>query len=127
MTDLQLAYAWLYGDVVHGDQDRLDQARSFGLDERFRAAILLVANAARHTVWTLNTLRNVRHRGLVQLDEALFVEPVVITETEYRREATAMVGKPGALPPDKGDPWSEGWTPVTAEGLFKALNDPEHL
>lgn len=122
MTDLQLAYAWLYGDVVHGDQDRLKQARAFGLDERFRAAILLIANAARYTVWTLNTLRNVRYRGLVNLDDALFLQPVVVTDTEYRREASAMIGQPGAQPPNLGDEWPDGWTQVNGPGLLDSLD-----
>lgn len=109
MTDLQLAYAWLYGEVVHGDEARLAEAASFGLDERFRAATLLVGNAARLTVWTLNTLRNMRIRGLVQLDQSHFDEAVAIGSTEYRRPTEVRIGAPNSEAPPLGEPWGPEW------------------
>ncbi|MEV7203504.1 hypothetical protein [Streptomyces griseoluteus] len=39
----RLALAWIYGDVVHHDRERRREGDPFGLWDRFRAAVPLVA------------------------------------------------------------------------------------
>ena len=122
LTDVQLAYAWLYGDVVHGDQDRLAKACSFGLDERFRAATLVIGNAAQLTLWTLNLLRNMRVRGMLSIDDSYFDEVVTIESTEYRRATSVAVGEVGSAAPPLGEPRGLGWTTLAGERPSASLN-----
>jgi hypothetical protein len=51
VTDNVLGFAWIYGDVVHADADRLAETRTFGVAERFRAAVPLVAHIMVLTTW----------------------------------------------------------------------------
>ncbi|MFG2452782.1 hypothetical protein ACGFSG_25705 [Streptomyces sp. NPDC048512] len=53
----RLAMAWIYGDVVHHDTARRQEADPFGLVDRFRAAVPLIAWAMIGTIELLNFTR----------------------------------------------------------------------
>ncbi|MFD5815688.1 hypothetical protein [Streptomyces sp. NPDC127038] len=52
-----LAMAWIYGDVVHHDPQWRRAGDPFGLRDRFRAAVPLVAWAMVGTIELLNFIR----------------------------------------------------------------------
>lgn len=119
-TDLQLAYAWLYGDVVHGDQDRLADAKSFGRDERFRAAVLVFSNAALLTIATYNVLRTMRDQKLIEIDDSYFDELIEVIATEYRHEASVSLAPLGTVVPPLGEPWGTEWAQVDPASVSEA-------
>jgi hypothetical protein len=65
LTDNVLGFAWIYGDVVHADAERLAETRTFGVRERFRAAVPLVAHIMVLTIGTLNFIRLLHQHGVV--------------------------------------------------------------
>lgn len=67
LNDRELAYSWLYGDLVHADDVR-DTAT---LTVRYRAGAFLVSHIAFRTVVLLNMSRLARQRGLVELPEGV--------------------------------------------------------
>ncbi|MFI9643738.1 hypothetical protein ACIG87_27400 [Micromonospora sp. NPDC051925] len=116
-TDNVLGFAWIYGDVVHHDADRLAQTRVFGVKERFRAAVPLVARIMVLTIATLNFARLLHREGLIPLDDGIFETPVIVTETTFRQEGQVYLGEvdssetPMVLPPPGQAP-GNSWKPV---------------
>ncbi|MFI7511742.1 hypothetical protein ACIBSS_33545, partial [Micromonospora aurantiaca] len=116
-TDNVLGFAWIYGDVVHNDTDRLAQTRAFGVTERFRAAVPLVAQIMVLTIATLNFARLLYREGLLPLEDGIFETPVIVTETTFRQEGQIYLGEPDSsdtpmvLPPP-GHALGDGWKPI---------------
>ncbi len=55
VTDRQLMYAWLYGDIVHADDvDKRHKVDGLSFNERYWAAAGMVARIA---AWTEDTLK----------------------------------------------------------------------
>lgn len=93
-TDNVLGFAWIYGDVVHNDADRLAKTSVFGVKERFRAAVPLVARIMLLTIATLNFARALHRSGLIPLDEGIFETVVIVTETTFRQEGQVYLSEP---------------------------------
>ncbi|GAA3753014.1 hypothetical protein GCM10022225_42160 [Plantactinospora mayteni] len=99
VTDKKLAYAWLYGDLVHADEATEDRVHGHDIDARFQAGVLLITNVAVKAIMTLSFLKQVRSEGFVGLEEEVLTERVVarpqrdLTITKF---ATAPVGTPTA-------------------------------
>ncbi|MDG6106136.1 hypothetical protein Daura_06405 [Dactylosporangium aurantiacum] len=117
LADNVLGFAWIYGDVVHNDTERLTLTQSFGVVERFRAAVPLIAQIMVLTIATLNFIR-VQHRdGLLPIDDGLFEAPVVVTETTFRMQGQIFLaelpadGEPLAVP-TIGDELGPAWKPI---------------
>ena len=130
MSDRQLALAWIYGDVVHHDADRRAGARVFGVGERYRAAVPLVAFVMLNAVRLLGVVRSLQERQLISLDDDVFTEEVIALETTFRVEATAYVAEVGTPPPSSiNDQWPDGWRklnhPESAEGLATSRVMPD--
>jgi hypothetical protein len=89
LSDTELAFAYIYGDVVHTDSTRLAATRMHGVKERFKAAAPVVGFMMVLTIATLNLTRRMRTAGLLELPEDLFTEEVVVTETTFRNEVRA--------------------------------------
>jgi hypothetical protein len=77
----------------------------------------VVSNAARLTVWTLNTVRNMIARNLLDIDDSFFEEAVTITTTNYRREVQVSIGEKGTIAPKLGEPYGDGWQQPSPPGL----------
>lgn len=100
-TDRQLAYAWLYGDVVHHNLDARALGSQFGLDYRYRAAASMLAFLMRHAISTLNVIRDMWKAGwLPRLRDEVFEAPVVVTQTYWEYPAQGHVGDAGTALPD---------------------------
>ncbi|MFU8854948.1 hypothetical protein ACNAW0_28860 [Micromonospora sp. SL1-18] len=99
VTDKELAYAWLYGDLVHADDSTEDRIRGHDIDSRFQAGALFITNVAVKSIITLNLLRQAQSDGYVGLEEDVFTERVVARpqrELTLEKFATAPVGTPTA-------------------------------
>ncbi|WP_433616896.1 hypothetical protein ACQP2P_16170 [Dactylosporangium sp. CA-139114] len=116
VTDNVLGFAWLYGDVVHSDADRLARTRSFGVRERFRAAAPLVAHIMVLTIATLNFARILHAQGWLPVTDEVFDTPVVVSDTTFRHEGQIYLGEPRTgddpvVVPPPGQDLGEEWVP----------------
>ena len=114
LSDRGLAFAWIYGDVVHADADRRDGAHVFGVEERFHAAVPLIAKLMVLAIHTLEKIEFVHgNRDLTFLHDAL-AEDVVVTRQVVEQEAEAWVAAydENGLPPvtPTGEKMGDGWT-----------------
>jgi len=103
LSDTELAFAYIYGDVVHNDLDRIAATTMHGVKERFKAAAPIVGYIMVLTIATLNVTRNMLKAGLVELPHHLLTDEVVVAETVFRNEARAWSAPLGTpLPRDFG-------------------------
>ncbi|MBP1782775.1 hypothetical protein J3R08_002625 [Micromonospora sp. HB375] len=117
LTDNVLGFAWIYGDVVHADAERLAETRTFGVRERFRAAVPLIAQIMVLTIATLNFIRFLHENGMVSGLDTAFDTEVIVTETNFRAEGRVFLGEPDS--PDQpmtipiaGHELGENWKPI---------------
>ncbi len=124
LDDRKLATAWIYGDVVHHDTQLLDEADPFGLSERFRAAVPLVAWTMVKAIELLNYVRALQTDGLLGLPVQLFDLEVVLASTRWEHTArayTAPVGTPA--PADALAPFSDEWIPLSDSAVLRHADD----
>lgn len=113
MNDRRLAFAWIYGDVVHADRRRRDGAEVFGVEERFHGAVPLVAQLMVLTIRTLEMVAWLHGRKLMPFLHDAFAEDVVVSRQVVERKAEAWVGeyresdRPPVVPP--GEQPGAGW------------------
>ncbi|MFJ8004042.1 hypothetical protein [Streptomyces fagopyri] len=105
----RLAMAWIYGDVVHHDAARRQEADPFGLVDRFRAAVPLIAWAMVGTIELLNFIRVLQEAGHIQLSQRVFDERVALKSTTWEENATVYFAPVGTEPPTAAK------TPLTAQ------------
>ncbi|MES9607081.1 hypothetical protein [Actinomadura sp. NPDC000929] len=94
-----LAYAWLYGDLVHADY----VPASIGehdINARFQAGALLVTNIAVKVVATLNLLRVTKEAGLVPIADEVFTETVLARDS-YELPLVRFIAAPVDTPLDE--------------------------
>ncbi|MGW3029176.1 hypothetical protein [Streptomyces sp. NPDC001221] len=109
----RLANAWIYGDVVHHDPARRREGDPFGLRDRYRAAVPLVAWAMIATIELLNYIRALHEAGLLQLRPVVFDEPVALKSTTWDEPATMYFAPQGTEAPSLAStPMPEGWLPL---------------
>lgn len=112
IIDSDLGMSWFYGDVVHADRKRREAGAKFGIDERYRAAVMLVSGNMMCAKMTLDFIRTLQKEELVDLPEDAFTEDVVVSKTHFRTETTAYVGDVGTpMPTDISDDFPEGFEP----------------
>jgi hypothetical protein len=124
LDDRKLATAWIYGDVVHHDTDLLKEADPFGLSERFRAAVPLVAWTMVKAIELLNYIRVLQAADLLELPAELFEREVVLTSTCWEhtvRAYAAPVGTPA--PADALAPFSDTWIPLSGNAVLRHADD----
>ncbi|MEV5012164.1 hypothetical protein AB0K74_45945 [Streptomyces sp. NPDC056159] len=106
----KLAMAWIYGDVVHHDAERRQESDPFGLFERFRGAVPLVAWAMVGTIELLNYIRALQEDGVLQLRQEIFDEPVALKSTTWEDSAKAFFAPVGTEPPTAAvTPFPDEW------------------
>lgn len=110
----RLAWAWIYGDVVHHDPERRKEGDPFGLLDRFRAAVPLVAWAMVGTIELLNYIRALSEAGLLQLRQGVFDEQVALKSTVWEETAEIYYAPVGTEPPSlASSPMPAGWLPLS--------------
>ncbi|MET9695176.1 hypothetical protein ABZY81_43610 [Streptomyces sp. NPDC006514] len=111
LTDHDLAWAWIYGDVVHHDPRRRRDADPFGLAERFRAAVPLITWAMVAAIELLNHIRALQHDGILGLRPEVLDQEVVLRSTTWEQAAQALAAPPGTPAPEHAlSPFPRGWT-----------------
>lgn len=131
ISDNVLAFAWIYGDVVHGDSKRLAETEQHGVRERYRAAAPLVCRLIMQTTATLHVIEWLIGLGLLTLPDELFEREVVVTDPVFREQGQvhmAPVGTkvPESLNGDLGPEWRRLTIPnpgEPAESMFPT--DPD--
>ncbi|MEH0416077.1 hypothetical protein [Streptomyces sp. B21-083] len=109
-----LAMAWIYGDVVHHDPERRQEGDAFGLRDRFRAAVPLVAWVMVGTIELLNYIRALNEAGLLELRQEVFGEQVALKSTVWEEPAEMYYAPVGAEAPSLANsPMPEGWLPLS--------------
>lgn len=110
MSDVELALSWIYGDVVHHDVDRRQAGAIFGIRERYRAAVPLVAFTVRDGVRLLGLIRDAHAAGDLPVSEAALTEEVVVTDPVIVQEASAYMAPRGtSLPASAIDTLHFAW------------------
>ena len=122
IDDRRLAFAWIYGDVVHADPDRREAAHFFGVEERFHAAVPLIAQLMVLTIRTLHTIEWLHGCRLLPFLHDAFAEDVVVTRQVVEVEGQVWTADyvDGKLPhmPPIGDDFGPDWIPI-AEGTLQ--------
>lgn len=91
IADRELAYRWLYGDLVHADDLRdLDH----DLTSRYEAGVLLTALIAVRAISLLNIVKAARGRSLVTMSELPFRQEIR-AQTSRRLEARMVIAPVG--------------------------------
>jgi hypothetical protein len=116
VSDNVLAFAWIYGDTVHADERSLVRAAPFDVDDRFHAAVPLVAGIMIRVLGMLRMVEQFIKADLVELPPEVFTIPVVSTERELVQQAVVLVAPPGTSPPGPGDELGPGWQPLRPTG-----------
>jgi hypothetical protein len=109
VSDNVLAFAWIYGDTIHADEASIARAVPFDVDERFQAAVPLVAGIMIRVIATLRIIEEFHKANLVELPPEIFTVPVVATTRELVKEAIIRVAPAGTLPPRSGEEWGPEW------------------
>lgn len=100
LADNELAFAWLYGDVVHHDPERLAATGVAGVRERYRAAAPLVCRVMIQTIATLRFVELLASHGLLPVPPAALVADVIVTDPVMRRHAEVFLAPSDAdMPP----------------------------
>lgn len=117
ITDRALSMSWFYGDLVHATTESSELGARFGINERFAAASVRVAELAILTKETLEFVLAVEGLPGVDLELGVALEAEVVANGDLLPLESAVLGPPGAHPgsPDQ----SEGgpWIPISADIL----------
>ncbi|MEU0403300.1 hypothetical protein ABZ318_24325 [Streptomyces sp. NPDC006197] len=109
----RLALAWIYGDVVHHDTERRKEGDPFGLRDRFRAAVPLVAWTMVATIELLAYIEALCKDGVLQLRPEVFDAQVALKSTVWE-EPVQMFFAPVGTESPSGATTSlpEEWLPL---------------
>ncbi|MEU5243632.1 hypothetical protein AB0G81_05860 [Streptomyces asoensis] len=94
----RLALSWIYGDVVHHDTERRKEGDPFGLRDRFRGAVPLVAWTMVATIELLSYIEALWKDGVLQLRPEVFDAEVVLKSTEWEEPAQIFIAPVGTEP-----------------------------
>ena len=93
LADNVLAFAWIYGDVVHADSERRAKGEPFGVAERYRAAAPLVCQIMVKTINTLTLIQGLSERGLIDLPPDTWTTAVTTPNPIHRERATVHLSE----------------------------------
>jgi hypothetical protein len=96
-TDWELAYAWLYSDLVHADPLKRHTELRVGINVRFHAAAGVIARILERVERTLAMVQLLDEEGLIDLDPAVYTEDVVV-KPDFSFELTMAYSAPVGTP-----------------------------
>ncbi|MDX3772445.1 MULTISPECIES: hypothetical protein [unclassified Streptomyces] len=109
----RLALSWIYGDVVHHDTKRRKEGDPFGLRDRFRAAVPLVAWTMVATIELLAYIEALWKDGVLQLRPEVFDAQVALKSTVWEEPAQVFFAPVGTEPPSGATTsLPEAWLPL---------------
>lgn len=122
VSDIQLAAAWLYSDLVHADvKGEKRKALSFSLEERYAAAVRVFSKIAILTISTLRLIEALRDVNLLVLGEGLWEENVSVKSSELVNQGRAYFGPVGSQMSELNDVLTsgDGWKEFTVTELLR--------
>jgi hypothetical protein len=124
-TDWELAYAWMYSDLVHADSLKRHTELKVSIDIRFRAAAGVIARIVERVERTFAMVQLLEDEGLIRLDPAVYTEDVAVEADRSFQLTKAFTAPPGTpLPVDLAQPDPSMWTAM-AEDVELLLGDDE--
>jgi len=116
LNDGSLAFAWIYGDVVHADPERRQAGQVFGVEERYRAAVPMVVRLMVLAMYTLRIIEGMTEIGVIPDLGDVFKEEVAVKRTVIELKAQVHVAEydeDGNLPkpPAMDEKYSAEWKP----------------
>lgn len=114
--DVDLAFAWLYQDVAHGDEP---STGSIGILYRYQAAVGVFSHVAVMALHTLAYIKQLVEAGVVQVPVEAFTDQVIVTDTEVVIEGKIYESEVGA---DLGDFELGGPVPEHFRPAFDAIH-----
>jgi len=87
-TDIELAFAWLYQDVAHGDAVTTGH---FDVTDRFRAAVNVFSNMAVVALETLEYVNELVELEVITLPVGTFADTVIVTSREHVLHGAAYI------------------------------------
>src|SRR5699024_7549534 len=122
VSDIQLAAAWLYSDLVHADvKGEKRKALSFSLEERYAAAVRVFSKIAILTISTLRLIEALRDVNLLVLGEGLWEENVSVKSSELVNQGRVYFGPVGSQMSELNDVLTsgDGWKEFTVTELLR--------
>jgi hypothetical protein len=116
-SDIDLAYAWLYQDVAHGDEVSTGR---FDVAERYHAAVGVFSHIAVVVIETLHYINELVELGVIGLPVGTFSDPVIVTATEFVWEGKMYQSEVGA---DLGDALLGGPLPDHFRPAFDLIHE----
>jgi hypothetical protein len=113
VKDWELAYAWLYGDLVHADPLKQHTEVKVSIGIRYQAATGIIARIFDCVERTLAMVELLEEHALIELDESVHTVKVSVDPTDTFKiisAATALPGTPIPEDPTKLDP--SLWTTI---------------
>ena len=99
MTDVALANAWFYGDLVHADQTQIGAAAAFDIGDRFAAAAVRTAQIALMARGTLSSIKSLIDDGMIDLDSKVLEDVPVKVEPKTFENVDIYTAPVGTEPP----------------------------
>lgn len=125
-SDMKLAYAYIYGDVIHHDEQRLASVQGFDIQHRFEEAATLVGRIIAATLRTLQYVEELAKHGVIPLPPEAVTTTVVVTATESRHRVRMKVAPVGMQPPaSMSETFGAGWTAFTPDLLVEPEADAQ--
>lgn len=118
-----MAGSWLYGSLIHDDENRRTFSDAVGIEHAYLAAVRAVAQMMLGVIGILHFIEPLVCEGKLDLDPNLWLEDVMFegTTLSFPGEVTIFVGEPGMIPPRSLETdmvEAEGWKPIQ-EALFQ--------
>ncbi|MGW7347995.1 hypothetical protein [Streptomyces sp. NPDC054854] len=120
----RLALSWIYGDVVHHDTEQRKAGDPFGLRDRFRAAVPLVAWTMVATIELLAYIEALWKDGVLQLRPEVFDAQVALKSTVWEEPAQMHIAPLGTEAPSGAmSSLPEGWLTVGGDTDLSRLEN----
>ena len=118
-SDLQLAGAWLYADLVHADpKENKKGGMDFSMEDRYVAAVRIFSSLALLTVETLAFIYNLEKLGIFDIPENIKTEEVVIGKDQIVREGFIYQAPVGTEAPNIQNMADHSdWKPLTRDSI----------
>lgn len=111
----ELAWAWVYIDLVHEDTSRIADSGRYGIIERYWGGMVLMARAARRAVAHLGLIRECVESGYIELPAFAFEEKVEVSQEDFVRQVTAHSAPIGTEAPENFERPGKLWTRMGVE------------
>lgn len=118
-SDLQLAGAWLYADLVHAyPKGNKKGGMEFSMEDRYVAAVRIFSSLALLTIETLAFIYNLEKLGIFDIPENIKTEEVVIGKDQIVREGFIYQAPVGTEAPNIQNMADHPvWKPLTTDSI----------